>query len=341
MGSPGLVESSHVPISGPIMKNLPLCAVALVVLWSSPAAAWDRYSVAGDSTNCAQCHGDFGASPYTSMIDGMSWGNDLHDVHRATMLGGDCNACHTSGGRVPVRLASSNGGSGLAAISCMGCHGRAEDDTSANPATPAMGGYGAGLRQHHAANGVTMCVTCHADANPAAYTPVGEDVLPPYYASPGSGHPAMPVDPCNPLGSEDFAAGPLGLDNDGDDLFDGADPDCMMIPDGGMGTDAGMVGTDAGMMGTDAGMTGTDAGMMDADGGPTSPDAGPTSPDAGMMAVDGGVMSADAAVPGADAGTPPVDEGGCGCSVPSRGGEKGGAVALVLGALLLVRRRRR
>lgn len=295
-----------------------LALVALVAIgWTSDAAAWEQYSVASDATNCAQCHGDFRASPYVSMTDGTSWGDDLHDVHRNDMLAGDCNTCHTTGGRFPVLMDSSTGGTGLATVSCMGCHGRAEDDVPANPATPAMGGAGAGLRQHHATAGVTMCADCHADANPASYTPVGEEVLPPFYATPGTGHPAMPVDSCNPVGSEDFAATALGLDNDGDGVFDGSDTDCMMAVD---------AGTDAGPMDSDAGMMDPDAGMMDSD--------------AGMMVVDAGPSASDAGAAGGDAG-PPVEDGGCGCTVASTGNGGRGAALIALGAFFLLFRRRR
>lgn len=185
------------------------------------AEAYSQYSVNKDATNCRACHGDFRASNYTSLSDSQSWGN-LHDLHRNTMLGGDCETCHSSGGRFPVILDSSVGGTGgLQAISCVGCHGRAEDEASPNA------GYGAGLRQHHWRAGEKVCAGCHSDANPANYTPVGEDVLPPYYANPGTGHPNMPTDPCNLDGNEDFAGSAEGLDNDGDDIYDGADPDCQ------------------------------------------------------------------------------------------------------------------
>jgi len=185
------------------------------------ADAYSQYSVNKDATNCRACHGDFRASNYTSLSDSQSWGN-LHDLHRNTMLGGDCETCHSSGGRFPVILDSSVGGTGgLQAISCVGCHGRAEDEASPNA------GYGAGLRQHHWRAGEKVCAGCHSDANPANYTPVGEDVLPPYYANPGTGHPNMPTDPCNLDGNEDFAGSAEGLDNDGDNIYDGADPDCQ------------------------------------------------------------------------------------------------------------------
>ena len=52
----------------------------------------------------------------------------------------------------------------------------------------------------------------------------GEDVVPPYYAHAE----VRPKDPCNPSGSEEFpeVADGDGLDNDGDMVYDLADPDC-------------------------------------------------------------------------------------------------------------------
>jgi hypothetical protein len=58
------------------------------------------------------------------------------------------------------------------------------------------------------------------------FTPAGEDILPTYYADPGTNHPDMPTNPCNPSGEEDYAGTTIGLDNDGDLLYDGDDPDC-------------------------------------------------------------------------------------------------------------------
>ncbi len=217
----------------PTTQSSKLGAAALGVLFillaAAQALAYPQYSANKDATYCRQCHGDFRANNYVSPHDGQNWGN-LHDLHRQTMLNGDCNVCHGAG-RFPAILDASNGGGGLAPIACMGCHGRAEDDTAANPLWPRPGA-GAGLRQHHARAGVTACAACHADANPANYTPVGEDVLPPYYASPGTGHPNIPSDPCNPNGVEDFAGATEGTDNDGDDLYDGSDPDCTPCGNG-------------------------------------------------------------------------------------------------------------
>ncbi len=192
----------------------------VMALGARDARAYSQYSSNRDATYCRSCHGDFRASAYVSLVDNQTWGN-LHDIHRNTMLSGDCSVCHGAT-RFPVVLDSANGGTGLSAISCMGCHGReadaGHDDTSV--------GRGAGLRQHHTRAGVTVCEGCHSDANPANYKPVGENVKPAYYANPGTNHPNMPTDPCNRGGKENFAGASIGLDNDGDDLYDLADPDC-------------------------------------------------------------------------------------------------------------------
>ncbi len=187
--------------------------IALVL----PAGAFETYTASPGMffTNCAQCHGDFRASGYTSRHDGSAWGGSLHDIHRNTMLNGDCNTCH-SATRNPVFLYSSNGGTGFAAISCLGCHGRGQEG-------------GAGLRQHHFAAGETLCADCHDDANPANVTTVGENIRPAYYFTPDSAHPNKPTNPCNPAGQENSAGSSLGLDNDGDGLYDTADPDCPAV----------------------------------------------------------------------------------------------------------------
>ena len=118
-------------------------------------------------------------------------------------------------------LGDSTGGTGIDPISCAGCHGRAEDGTGNGSE-----GYSAGLRQHHWNAGVEGCLDCHSDSDPASFDPVGEDVLPPYYLASAADQPLIPTDPCNPQADgypEDYAATTLGLDNDGDDLYDEAD----------------------------------------------------------------------------------------------------------------------
>jgi hypothetical protein len=174
----------------------------------------------GEGVGCISCHGDFRASPYISLKPGEgSWLDDLHDVHRVDMLNADCDVCHggLGGSRSPVSIYTSNGGTGIPAIGCVGCHGR--DDGTGTV-------VGTGLRQHHYRTGTTVCVDCHTDANPANATPVGEDVLPPYY---GAAAYPVPTDPCNlpaDYNEGSYAATTLGLDNDGDLAYDENDSDC-------------------------------------------------------------------------------------------------------------------
>jgi hypothetical protein len=198
--------------------------------------------------NCQTCHGHFRATnadnsrpylrdEYVSAADGRTWSEiyqeveadepelevGLHDVHRHIMVDkigrSRCDVCHMDTGRYPVYLFMSAGGEGLEPISCLGCHGR-----------PGEGA--AGLRQHHANAGVPICKTCHEDADPANYVPVGEDVLPSYYAAPNDVFVNKPTDPCSQAGDEDYAGGPKGLDNDGDGRYDMADLDCHPIGPG-------------------------------------------------------------------------------------------------------------
>lgn len=189
-----------------------------LVFGPGAAQAYSQYSINKDLTNCAACHGDFRASPYIGLTDGQSWGTDLMDRHSSVMLNGDCDTCHNPGPRFPVITGESAGGTGLDPISCSGCHGRAEDGTGTGTE-----GYGAGLRQQHWNGGVTLCVNCHTDANPVNFVPVPEDILPPYFAASDPAHPLIPSDPCN-LGidgfPEDYAGSDLGLDNDGNGLYD-------------------------------------------------------------------------------------------------------------------------
>ena len=188
-----------------------------LLIGAGTAQAYEQYSQNGDATNCGECHGDFRASPYTSLSDGQSWEAGLHDVHRNIMLNGDCETCHGGGSDFPVLLDISGGGSGLAPISCVGCHGRAEDGVG-------IGGFGAGLRQHHFTAGEEVCLDCHADSDPADFDTADEAFLPPYYLNPD--HPDMPSDPCNPEADgfpEDYAGSPLGLDNDGNGAYDELD----------------------------------------------------------------------------------------------------------------------
>ena len=208
-----------------VLESIIVVSAAIMILagWSGAAHAYNQWSINDDATYCGECHGDFRSSSYISPVDGENWGN-LHDLHRADMLNGDCQTCHLAGDNFPVLLNESGGGDGFEPVSCMGCHG-----VDPEPGTP-NNNWGAGLRLHHLnanvrpdQNGDT-CDSCHQD-DP---TPSAENVLPSYYFTPDIAHPNKPTDPCNPSPDypENFAGLTLALDNDGDLLHDAADPDC-------------------------------------------------------------------------------------------------------------------
>lgn len=73
--------------------------------------------------------------------------------------------------------------------------------------------------------------------------PVDEDILPPYYADADAAHPDVPSDPCNLESDgflEDYASTSLGLDNDGDDLYDVEDVIACPEPGGSVLLSAGI-----------------------------------------------------------------------------------------------------
>jgi hypothetical protein len=156
------------------------------------------YYLNESNPNCTTCHpgfrGGFGAS--------------LHDNHLDNLVSGPCTTCHAgSGGSTPVPTGTDNPDE---FTGCVGCHGRDEDvgNDSVSP------GRAAGLRQHHPS--FAKCAGCHTDANPANYTPVGEDTLPRFYVA----DLAVTDDPCSD-----------NLDNDGNDLYDGDDDACAAPPE--------------------------------------------------------------------------------------------------------------
>jgi hypothetical protein len=201
-----------------LLRVFLLTALLLAASFSS-VYAYETYSSNGSTGNCASCHGNFRASPYVSLADGANWGDDLHDIHRNVMLNGDCNACHSSDSKSPVLTDSSAGSNGFN-ISCNGCHGRSESAASGQV-------LGVGLRQHHWNAGTTSCINCHSDSNPSSFLTVGENVPPPYYFLPDASHPNKPTDPCNPNGEENYAGTAIGLDNNGDGIYDLSDSNCQ------------------------------------------------------------------------------------------------------------------
>lgn len=224
-----LADSSRI-----ICLLMALLFAASLFLFTGGIQAYDQYSVNKDATNCRACHGDFRATPYTEMAPGgVAWPSSAMDTHVDLMVDGVCLACHTSGPRFPVLTNSSTGDTGVLTFSCAGCHGRTGDGSDPNSTV----GWGAGLRQRHwRADGdhpgmnLKICADCHTDADPNSVTPVGEDVKPFNYANPGS-HTTIPSDPCNlsPAFDEDRAGTAVGLDNDGDGIYDGLDPDCSGV----------------------------------------------------------------------------------------------------------------
>jgi hypothetical protein len=204
------------------MKHASFAVVSVALaIWAARSDAYETYSQNRDATNCAACHGDFQAADYVSSHDQTPWGTDLMAGHN-NMVSFACGTCHQSLSVLfPVSIGTSAGAQGLSPTSCVGCHGR-DQDAGHDGAFP---GRGAGLRQHHFRAGVQICSSCHADANPASYTPVGENINPANYFTPDAAHLNKPTDPCNANGSES-KFGLTGLDNDGNGIYDLADPAC-------------------------------------------------------------------------------------------------------------------
>ncbi len=192
---------------------LPLAVLA--VLRSDPVVAFESYHdpTTPDAGYCAQCHPGF-----------VNRG-DLHDLHVGNNeFTNTCALCHTSSDRDnPLTMWSQDNNRG-----CAGCHGRDYGETTAVnwrgfPSAGQPKNSGRGLRLLHSAQG---CDFCHG---PPTAPPIdGEDVDPTYYALAD----VNILNACNTDGSEDGTPEPngedtLGLDNDGDGLIDGADPDCL------------------------------------------------------------------------------------------------------------------
>jgi len=174
-------------------KSLSLFTISTVILaiLVTDTFAYPSYDdLPGGLPGCVLCHPEFRTGP-------------LHVKHRSLNI--DCNRCHDIHNFVPVLVSLYNDGNS----GCVGCHGRSEDTGNDG----FFDGLGAGLRQHHDNSGISSCAACHADSDPSNYTPVGENVFPPFYTTEG-------LDPCTDL-----------LDNDGDLLSDEIDPGCILDTD--------------------------------------------------------------------------------------------------------------
>jgi hypothetical protein len=157
------------------------------------------------SDGCVDCHGDFRGSTSTKVPATVYPSNDNHEMHRASgSMATACNLCHSGTSRTPVYIGSSNGTANNSGLGCTGCH------------------VASGLRAHHSNNGVTECYDCHDPETPPA-----ENVSPPYYGT-------LDTKVKNPHNTalvantnENWSVGTdfLGVDNDGDNLYDAADFD--------------------------------------------------------------------------------------------------------------------
>lgn len=149
---------------------------------------------------CKACHGDFRGS--TSPKGTIFPSNNNHEMHRASSsMASACNLCHFGTSRTPVYTYQSNGTANNQGLGCSGCH------------------VGDGLRMHHHNNGVTECAGCH-DRVP----PPPETTKPPYYGTPDTKvkNPENTAKVANT--NENWSVGDfLGLDNDGNNLYDIAD----------------------------------------------------------------------------------------------------------------------
>ncbi len=192
---------------------LALISLFVLALMIPIAGAYPTY------TDCANCHGAFTASPYNSLAAAKAanpaWPGGLHNTHRDTstqsppgMLNGNCNACHYGSSRTPVYMYQSSGTAPFN-LSCSGCHD------------------GPGLRAHHVNSGADTCYDCHSDPAPDP-----ENVLRPVYsAAMGTASGTTAVNnPCSSTaaGFEGRLADSttIGLDNDGNLLYDQNDPAC-------------------------------------------------------------------------------------------------------------------
>jgi len=179
--------------------------ISILILLVSTGAApcYDRFDA-----GCNDCHGSYLKKPYTSPR-GEVWPTSLHELHRnKDYMGGAaeraCELCHIQTGDNPDMNRSAVG------PGCLNCHGRMYAGKA----------EGRGLRQHHRQAGASNCSGCH----PSSETPHPEKVKPPAYG----GTRTIVGDPCNLIREkrEDWSGNGRGLDNDGDGLYDGADPDC-------------------------------------------------------------------------------------------------------------------
>ena len=181
---------------------IPGASLILVAVGINSSPGYEFYSDPTSGTgNCRTCHGDFRGP--TSTKGTIFPNNNNHDMHRnAANMGTACDLCHVGADRFPVQIGSSTGTANNTGMGCNGCHNAV------------------GLRKHHRVNGVTECLTCH----PNDGVPPAETVKPPYFGTVDT----KARNPANDLltanTNENWSVGDfLGLDNDGNNLYDLAD----------------------------------------------------------------------------------------------------------------------
>lgn len=189
--TPIMIRTHLVPITRTAL--LAITSLLLAAVGTNTSQAYEDYS------GCAACHGDFRGSTSTK---GTVFPGNNHDMHRnAANMGTTCNLCHTGSSRVPTFIGTSTGTANNPGLGCTGCH------------------VAAGLQIHHINNGVSECLDCHDLAVAPA-----ETVKPPYYGTVDTkaNNPGNTVLTANT--NENWSVGDfLGLDNDGNTLYDLAD----------------------------------------------------------------------------------------------------------------------
>jgi len=174
--------------------------ILLAVGVSNSGFAYPRYNDVGAGGGCSDCHGAFTGN--TSPKGTIFPSGDKHRMHRnSANMGTTCNLCHTDGDNDNPFIKSSNGTANNLGLGCTGCH------------------EATGLRKHHDVNGINFCWDCHDPATPPA-----ENVNPPYYGTvdtkaKNAGNPVQVANTNENWSVGDF----LGLDNDGNNLYDLAD----------------------------------------------------------------------------------------------------------------------
>ena len=194
-----------------------LVTISVLMIGASEALAYNDYIL-----GCEELSRRFPVqAPTSSLSDGSNWPNDLHRCPRERHVGRRLRMSATpQRGKSPVFLDSSDGGERAELLLAVLA-------ATAGTKTRVMTGLFSRTRRwlasaphgHRGRN----CGGCHERCRSRrTIRPVGEDVLPNYYANPGTGHPAMPDGSCNPLRAQRCLCrhSPLGLDNDGNGVYD-------------------------------------------------------------------------------------------------------------------------